>query len=80
MRVAGSRRFGEMPDQEARARLAARNVTIEVAPVVGLEGEAPGLAGVRLADGRLAEIVALCLAPRTSFQESDRRTTGLHTG
>jgi thioredoxin reductase len=59
---------GEMPDEETRARLAARNVTIEVAPIVGLEGEAPGLAGVRLADGRLVEIAALYLAPRTSFQ------------
>ena len=49
-------------------RPAARNVTIEVAPIVGLEGEAPGLAGVRLADGRLVEIVALYLGPRTSFQ------------
>jgi hypothetical protein len=57
-----------MPDEETRARLAARHVTIEVAPIVGLEGEAPGLAGVRLADGRLVEIVALYLAPRTSFQ------------
>jgi thioredoxin reductase len=59
---------GQMPDAETRARLAARNVTIEVAPVVGLEGEAPGLVGVRLADGRLVEIAALYLAPRTSFQ------------
>ena len=43
-----------MPDEETRARLAARYVTIEVAPIVGLEGEAPGLAGVRLADARLS--------------------------
>ena len=57
-----------MPDQETRARVAARNVTIEVAPIVGLEGEAPGLAGARLADRRLVEIVALYLAPRMSFQ------------
>jgi hypothetical protein len=57
-----------MPDQETRARLAARNVTIEIAPIVGLEGEAPGLAGVRLADRRLVEILALYLAPRTGFQ------------
>lgn len=42
--------------------------TEAVAPIVGLEGEAPGLAGVRLADGRLVEIVALYLAPHTSFQ------------
>jgi hypothetical protein len=31
-----------MPDEETRARLAARHVTIEVAPIVGLAGEAPG--------------------------------------
>ncbi|MPZ39138.1 MAG: FAD-binding protein [Rhizobiales bacterium] len=59
---------GEMPDAETRARLAARNVTIEPEPIVRLEGEAPKLAGIRLADGRLVEIAALYLAPRTSFQ------------
>jgi thioredoxin reductase len=58
---------GDMPDEETRARLAARNVTIEPARIVALEGDAPELAGVRLADGRLVEIVALYLAPRTSF-------------
>ncbi|WP_157019326.1 NAD(P)/FAD-dependent oxidoreductase [Mesorhizobium xinjiangense] len=59
---------GEGPDRETRARLAARNVAIEPEPVVALEGEAPELAGVRLADGRLVEITALYLAARTSFQ------------
>jgi thioredoxin reductase len=59
---------GEIPDDETGARLAARNVAIEVAPVIGLEGDAPGLAGVRLADGRFVEIAALYLGPRTSFQ------------
>ena len=33
---------GEMPGEETRARLAARRVTIEVAPIVGLAGEVPG--------------------------------------
>jgi thioredoxin reductase len=59
---------GELPDEETRVRLAARNVTIEPARIVELEGDAPELAGVRLADGRLVEIAALYLAPRTSFQ------------
>ncbi|HET8728761.1 MAG TPA: NAD(P)/FAD-dependent oxidoreductase [Alphaproteobacteria bacterium] len=59
---------GGMPDDEARARLAARKVAIEPAPVVGLEGEAPDLAGVRLADGRLVAVSTLYLAPRTNFQ------------
>lgn len=59
---------GATPDGETRARLAARNVTIETTPIVGLEGDAPHLTGVRLADGRLVKIAALYLAPRTSFQ------------
>jgi thioredoxin reductase len=59
---------GTMPDEETCARLAARQVTIEAAPIVGLEGEAPDLQGVRLSDGRLVTIAALYLAPRTSFQ------------
>lgn len=59
---------GAMPDEETRTRLAARKVTIEAAPIVALEGEGAGLAGVRLADGRLIESVALYLAPRISFQ------------
>lgn len=57
-----------MPDEETCARLAARQVIIEAAPVVGLDGDAPHLDGVRLADGRLVRIAALYLAPRTSFQ------------
>lgn len=59
---------GELPDEETRARLAARKVTIEPTPIVGLEGEAPHLAGIRLADGRLVEIAALYLAPSTSLR------------
>lgn len=56
-----------MPDAETCADLAARGVKIEAAPVVALEGDAPDLTGVRLADGRLVEIAALFLAPRTRF-------------
>ncbi len=59
---------GAMPDEPTRALLAARHVTIEAAPIVGLEGVSPKLEGVRLADGRLVTIAALYLAPRTSFQ------------
>lgn len=59
---------GDTPDDETLALLSARKVTIEAALIVGLEGEAPDLAGVRLADGRLIEIAALYLAPRTGFQ------------
>lgn len=59
---------GEPPDEETQARLAARGVTIEPARVIGLEGDAPRLSGVRLADGRLVEVVALYLAPSTSLR------------
>ncbi|WP_072396510.1 NAD(P)/FAD-dependent oxidoreductase [Hyphomicrobium sp. CS1GBMeth3] len=59
---------GPMPDAETQARLAARQVTLEPAPIAALEGQAPKLDGVRLADGRLVPIAALYLTPRTSFQ------------
>src|SRR5258708_17211224 len=39
---------GEMPGEETRARLAARRVTIEVAPIVGLAAEDPGRPKKRL--------------------------------
>jgi hypothetical protein len=35
---------GEMPDEETRACLAARHVTIEVAPIVGLGRRSAGVA------------------------------------
>lgn len=59
---------GAMPDSETLVRLAQRRVTIEPVPVVALEGDAPRLDGVRLADGRLMPVAALYVAPRTSFQ------------
>ncbi|MCR4267875.1 NAD(P)/FAD-dependent oxidoreductase [Nitratireductor sp. ZSWI3] len=54
---------GAMPDEATRARLSARGVTLEPERVVSLEGQAPDLAGLRLADGRLVEVSALYLAP-----------------
>ena len=59
-----------MPDDAACAGLAARNVTLEAAPVVGLEGKAPHIAGVRLADGRLVEIAVLYLATPTRLRSA----------
>ncbi len=53
---------GASPDEETLRKLKARGVTIEPSPVVGLEGEAPQLSGVRLADGRVIRIVALYTA------------------
>ena len=50
---------------DQRAALAARGVRIEREPVEELVGAAPELAGVRLRDGRLVEIDALFLTPRT---------------
>ncbi|MGJ7531117.1 NAD(P)/FAD-dependent oxidoreductase [Variovorax sp. GB1P17] len=52
-------------DNEVRQKLQARGVTIEPGRVVGLEGAAPDLAGVRIDDGRLVPIDALYVAPRT---------------
>ncbi len=50
------------PDAETLRKLAARKVTIERSPVVGVEGEAT----VRLADGRVVELAGLYLAPKSS--------------
>ena len=41
-----------------------RGVTVERTPVVELLGKGPALDGVRLADGRVIELVALFTAPR----------------
>lgn len=54
---------GSEPDDDERAMLARRCVTIEPTPVAGLEGDAPALSGVRLADGRLVEVAAIFVAP-----------------
>lgn len=53
------------PDAEQAALLARRDVAIERSPVVALLGDAPGLAGVRLADGRVVAVEAVFTAPRT---------------
>jgi thioredoxin reductase len=53
------------PDAEQRAALEARGVRIETRPVVSLVGEAPGLAGVRLADGETVPLDALFTGART---------------
>lgn len=53
------------PDAETRAKLAARGVAIEPAPILALQGEGSALSSLRLADGRELGIDALYLAPRT---------------
>jgi thioredoxin reductase len=55
---------GPMPEAEAAAALAARGVTIEPAPVTGVDGEAR----VTLADGRRVDLAALYLAPRSTLR------------
>ncbi|PRD44709.1 thioredoxin reductase [Phyllobacterium phragmitis] len=56
-----------MPDDATLRKLEQRNVTIEAGPIARLEGHAPDLAGVRLADGRLVEISALYIGSRTTM-------------
>jgi thioredoxin reductase len=51
-------------DDAAAALLARRRVTVERAPVTGLEGATPELDGVRLADGRRVPVRALFVATR----------------
>jgi thioredoxin reductase len=46
-------------DGEQRAQLAARGVRVEERPVAALVGDAPGLEGVRLADGEVVAVDAL---------------------
>ncbi len=50
-------------DDEARENLDRRAVTVEPAPVADLVGEAPALAGLRLADGRIVDVEALFISP-----------------
>lgn len=50
------------PDAEAAALLARRGVTVERVPVAAAEGEGTAMAGLRLADGRLAPVKALFVA------------------
>jgi thioredoxin reductase len=53
------------PDADHLATMLSRGATIERTPVVELLGNAPELAGVRLADGRVVAVRALFTAPRT---------------
>jgi thioredoxin reductase len=52
-------------DDAARSQLAKRGVAIEPAPIAGLEGDAPGLTGIALADGRSVRASALYLLTET---------------
>jgi len=50
------------PDAEASALLERRGVTVERTRIVAAEGEGKAMAGLRLADGRLAPVKALFVA------------------
>ncbi len=52
------------PDEQTMAKLAERGVCMETGLVTALEGNAPALSGVRLADGRLVPLDALFLGSR----------------
>ena len=57
----------DQPAADDLAALAARGVAIEPAPVTAVLGEAPGLTGLALADGRVAPLAALFVQQRTRF-------------
>lgn len=61
---------GAKLEPEAAEHLAHRGVCIEPAPVIGLEGPGTDLAAVRLADGRVAPIEALYVAPTSRLNSS----------
>ncbi|PDV86828.1 thioredoxin reductase [Rhizobium sp. H4] len=55
------------PDDEQLAKLSARGVRIERSPIVELLGDTPKLEAVRLADGRIAPLDAIFVAPKTGM-------------
>ncbi len=57
----------EMPDEESLQALDRRGVAIEPEAIAQLEGDAPAIDGVELADGRCLPLDALYIAPRTHF-------------
>jgi thioredoxin reductase len=56
---------GPTPDAETLAKLAARGVTIEPAPILALHGEATSLSSLTLEGGREVSIEALYVAPKS---------------
>jgi len=58
---------GMIIDESTAAMLARRRVTIEPARVEAIEGQAPAIAGIRLADGRLVAVKALFVAAPTQM-------------
>lgn len=53
------------PDEEQRAFLLKRGVTIESTPVLEVLGRAPEITSVYLADGRTLRVAALFIGPKT---------------
>jgi thioredoxin reductase len=59
--------FGRSPSAEHAAHFAAKGIIIERTPIAEIMGNAPALAGVRLADGRVVELAGLFVGPRTNI-------------
>lgn len=61
---------GQIPEESDLTKLARRGIQIEPTPVIHLEGNAPELTGLCLADGRVAQLDALYLGTRTNLASS----------
>ena len=68
---------GAQPPEDALlARLQARGVAVEPAPVSALHGEGSRLTGIELADGRTSAVEALYLGPRTRLNSNIAQQLG----
>ncbi len=69
-----------LPDAEQAALLAKRGVQVEHSPVVALEGQAPALRAVRLADGRSLPAGAVYVAPQTTLAPAGETSLAAQLG
>ena len=70
---------GPEPDPEALAALRERGVAIEPAPVRALHGDGARLFAVELDDGRMSDVDALYLGPRTRLNSDIAQQLGCET-
>ena len=64
------------PDVETLGKLRERDVRIEPAPVRALRGEGTALSAIELGDGRMSEVDALYIGPRTRLNSDIARQLG----
>jgi thioredoxin reductase len=64
------------PDEASLAELRRRQVAIEPAPVMALHGDGARLATIELGDGRLSNLDALYIGPRTHLNSEIARQLG----